>query len=291
MKTVVTHSGNFHPDDVFAVACVMLLEGEENVEVVRTREEEVIRTADWVVDVGGEYDANSLRFDHHQHGAPIRENGIPYAAFGLVWRHFGEKIVGSAEVARVVEERLCQAIDAPDNGVSLFDVNELEVEPVLLFHVLDSFKPVWGSDDDIDKAFLEVVTFVKSFLERFISKATGDQAMLTLVDEVYQSAEDKSVLVFDVKISSHALIKYPDVNVVIHPSINGEEVVWSVSAIPKHHGTFENRVTFPSAWGGLHNEELEEASGIPGLLFCHKARFICKARSKESAIQAANQAK
>lgn len=286
MKTVVTHNGSYHPDDVFAVASIMILEGEENVQVIRTRDEAVINQADWVVDVGGEYDPERLRFDHHQHGAPVRDNGIPYASFGLVWKHFGEQIAGDAEVARVVEERLCQAIDAPDNGISLFNVTEHEVEPVLLFHVLNSFKPVWGSDDNIDDAFIEVVKFVKEFLERFIKKETGDQAMLALIDEVYQSAEDKSVLVFDEKISSHALIKYPDVKAVVHPAEYGDEVVWSISTIPKHHGTFENRVSFPTAWAGLQDEELEEESGIEGLFFCHKGLFVAKAKTKEAAIKA-----
>jgi hypothetical protein len=60
MKTVVTHNGKFHPDDVFAVATIMLVEGNENVTVVRTREKAVISGADWVVDVGGEYDPERL---------------------------------------------------------------------------------------------------------------------------------------------------------------------------------------------------------------------------------------
>lgn len=28
-------------------------------------------------------------FDHHQRGAPEREDGQAYSSFGLIWRHFG----------------------------------------------------------------------------------------------------------------------------------------------------------------------------------------------------------
>jgi len=35
---------------------------------VRTRDPEVLKTLDIIVDVGGEYDAKRNRFDHHQQG-------------------------------------------------------------------------------------------------------------------------------------------------------------------------------------------------------------------------------
>ena len=89
MKTVVTHSGNFHGDDVFAVAAFQLLLGVDEVQVIRTRDDATIEKGDYVVDVGGVYDHEQNRYDHHQPGAPVRENGIPYAAFGLMWKHYG----------------------------------------------------------------------------------------------------------------------------------------------------------------------------------------------------------
>ena len=56
----------------------------------RTRDEERITKADYVFDVGGIYDPSINRFDHHQPGgAGKRENDIPYAAFGLVWKTYG----------------------------------------------------------------------------------------------------------------------------------------------------------------------------------------------------------
>jgi uncharacterized UPF0160 family protein len=286
MKTIAVHDGSFHPDDVFAVACIQLLEGVEQVTVVRTRDQAIIDQADWVVDVGGEYDPGRRRFDHHQNGAPVRENGIPYAAFGLVWRHYGTTLAGSEAVSHMVEERLCQPIDGPDNGINLFTLTEYQVEPVRLFHVLDSFKPVWGSADDVDTAFLHAVKFARDFLERFIARAKGEQKMLALLDTVYAAAADKSVLIFDQKISSHALIKYPDVIAAIYPTESDTQVSWSAAVLPKTYGTFESRALFPAAWAGLRDSELARASGLSDLLFCHKGRFLCKAKTKEAAVAA-----
>ncbi len=58
--------------------------------MIRTRDLEVINKADIVIDVGGEYNADTGRFDHHQRGgAGERENGIPYSSFGLIWQKYG----------------------------------------------------------------------------------------------------------------------------------------------------------------------------------------------------------
>ena len=93
---IITHSGSFHPDDCFAVATLLIyLESQPLPAVVkRTRDAKVIKTGDFVVDVGNVYDPSKDRFDHHQEGgAGIRDNGIPYASFGLVWKKLKGEIL------------------------------------------------------------------------------------------------------------------------------------------------------------------------------------------------------
>ena len=86
--TIATHNGNFHADDVFSIAALKNIFPAFN--LVRTRDLEVIGKADVVIDVGGIYDPETGRFDHHQRGgAGERENGIPYSSFGLVWKKYG----------------------------------------------------------------------------------------------------------------------------------------------------------------------------------------------------------
>jgi uncharacterized UPF0160 family protein len=61
-----THSGTFHCDEV--LACTMLLYTEKfaNPLIVRTRDTDVLNKLDLLADVGAEYNAETLRFDHHQ---------------------------------------------------------------------------------------------------------------------------------------------------------------------------------------------------------------------------------
>lgn len=55
-KKIGTHSGNFHCDE--ALACYMLtqLDDWKDATIVRSRDTEVLKTCDILVDVGGVYD-------------------------------------------------------------------------------------------------------------------------------------------------------------------------------------------------------------------------------------------
>src|SRR3989344_7953949 len=89
---VITHNGDFHADDVFAMASLMLLH-KNKIEIMRTRDEAIInKGANYVIDVGGIYDDERNIFDHHQSGgAGERSSGIPYASFGLLWSTKGQR--------------------------------------------------------------------------------------------------------------------------------------------------------------------------------------------------------
>lgn len=61
-----THNGTFHCDE--ALACFMLKQLPEyrHADIVRTRNSEELAKCDVVVDVGGVYDPEKHRYDHHQ---------------------------------------------------------------------------------------------------------------------------------------------------------------------------------------------------------------------------------
>lgn len=81
---LVTHSGGFHADEVFST--VILTRLFPQAQLARSR------AAAWITpgpdriiyDVGGAYDADAGIFDHHQRGAPLREDGQPFSSFGLI---------------------------------------------------------------------------------------------------------------------------------------------------------------------------------------------------------------
>ena len=97
-----THDGRFHADEIFALAVLNIF--YTDLEIVRSRDENVYKNADIIVDVGHVYDAENLIFDHHQRSFSLkRESGIPYASFGLVWKQYGELLCGSSKISEYID--------------------------------------------------------------------------------------------------------------------------------------------------------------------------------------------
>ena len=65
-KTIGTHNGAFHCDEVLACSMLKMLPEYNDAEIIRTRAENILKTCDIVVDVGGKYEPSSHRYDHHQ---------------------------------------------------------------------------------------------------------------------------------------------------------------------------------------------------------------------------------
>ena len=68
---------------------------------MRTRQESVFDQLDIVVDVGGVYDAERNRFDHHQATFDESWTNSPtditkLSSAGLVYRHFGKEVIANA---------------------------------------------------------------------------------------------------------------------------------------------------------------------------------------------------
>lgn len=61
-----THNGKFHCDEVFACWMLKLLPDFKNHLILRTRNEDDLAKCDIVVDVGGVFDHEKKRYDHHQ---------------------------------------------------------------------------------------------------------------------------------------------------------------------------------------------------------------------------------
>jgi len=288
-KILVTHNDRFHADDVFATATLsILLDG--NIKVIRTRDEEWFRKGDFVYDVGGEYDPSREKFDHHQKGgAGVRDNGIPYAAFGLIWKKYGEKVCGSKEIADRIDQSWVQGIDAHDNGLDIYELNNKEVAPITIESIFGLHRPTWKEEQDYDKAFFKLVKYAIELLSRKIVKVRDSIEAELFVDQAYKSAEDKRVIVLDRNYPwSDILIKYPEPLYVLFPRQSNN--TWMIGCVRKEKKSFENRKSFPESWAGLRDQDLAKVTGVPDSVFCHNARFLAVAKSKEGAIALANKA-
>ncbi len=283
MKVVATHDGPFHADDVFSIAAFEILFGD--ISVIRTRDMEKIKTADIAVDVGRIYDPEACRFDHHQE-IMYRENKIPYAGFGLMWKHYGTQIAGGEEEAKYIEQKLVLPIDAGDNGVAISKPLFEGVSQYAVYNIVSSFEPTHLEGSyDMDAAFFEAVKMAKLVLSREIAGARALVDTKRKVKEVYENAENKALLVFEDHFSglSGVVQEYKDVVFIVSP-YNKAENSWSLRAIKKGDGTFENRKDLPENWAGKEGEEFQKLTGVSGAKFCHLKRFAAFTTDKESAL-------
>ncbi|MDB5266933.1 MAG: metal-dependent protein hydrolase [Parcubacteria group bacterium] len=283
MKTIVTHSGMFHIDEVFAVATVLLV--YPDAKVIRSRDMEVIKAADIAIDVGMEYDSESLRFDHHQEGgADVRPNGIPYASFGLVWREYGFRLARDGK--DIIEEKLVIPIDGPDNGVSIYEPKFEGIEPYTIRDFIYSFLSYDDrSENRINEAFMSAVEQAKGVLEREITKAEERAIGMKEVRKIYDSAVDKRIIVLDKDLPwEPVLAPTPEAMFVVYPRKEGN---WGTKGVPVKNFGFERKKLFPYAWVGKSAKELAKVTGVPDACFCHNGRFITTANSKEGAMKLA----
>ncbi|HIO96668.1 MAG TPA: MYG1 family protein [Leucothrix sp.] len=279
--TIATHNGNFHADDVFSIAALKSI--FPSFKLVRTRDLEIIAKADIVLDVGGEYDADAGRFDHHQRGgAGERENGIPYSSFGLIWQKYGLEICdGNQRLANAIDAGLVSTIDADDCGYGE------RAEGLSLSRTISMFNPSWQEESDFDAGFDEAVEFASRLLSRFIASANGGISAKSIVAKAIEDAEDPRVIVLEkyipwkktvLKLSEEALY-------MVYPSQTGQ---WRIQTVPVEQGSFDNRKPLPQKWAGLSGAELKEATGIDDAMFCHNGLFIAGAESFESTMKMAS---
>jgi len=281
---LVTHSGSFHLDDLFAVATIKTLYPEA--EIVRSRSDDDFKTADFVIDVGDVNDPATNRFDHHQRGgAGLRENGVPYASFGLVWKQFGSQICGEDRVADLVDKKMVQPIDAADNGYNMYRETK-GLSPYLLDNAFKALTPTWRDPENVDDTFARLLPLAQEILMREIKKAKYFFEDTELVKEAYRIAEDKRVIILEHPLAWKSVISRKREPIyVIHPNqMTGEWIVACVRKTPQSH---ENRKLLPQAWGGKRGAELEKVTGVQGAEACHNKRFIATAWSREAAIKLA----
>lgn len=126
MKTVfvVTHDKLFHADEVSAVALLKIAFPNTNFEVIRTRDEDIIREFQaiddvFVIDVGLVYDEDKLNFDHHQDIKGLPASNILILNFIKNYISSDSNKLGELKF-NVILSRLKPLFD----GISNIDVNK-----------------------------------------------------------------------------------------------------------------------------------------------------------------------
>jgi len=308
---LVTHGGKFHCDEVFAYAVLRLALGLSDAGrdhlLVRTRKPEEIEGGDIVWDVGATFDPAARRFDHHQRGAPVREDGTPFSSAGLVWQAFGQAAVAAilppglvqhaGTVAADIEDGIVRRIDEIDNGVGPggVPVDPAAAKDMLsLASLIGDFNPPWNHSDASgpdagNSQFAEAAMLAEGVIRRRVSLAAARLAAEADVLAAHAAGEDPRLLVlprgmpWKNVVFTHAL----PVLFAVSPASNGN---WMIDTMPPEPGSFAQRLPLPEAWAGLQGEALAAEAGVPDAVFVHLRRFVGAARTREGAVAMAQKA-
>lgn len=260
-----THSGKFHADDVFSSALLLYL----NPEITITRGNKVPDDFDGIV-----FDIGRGRYDHHQKDSRIRENGISYAAFGLLWEDLGCEILGD-ELAEKFDEAFVQPLDNNDNTG---EKNELA-------SLIGSFNPSWDENGGSDEAFFRAVSVAGMILENKFARYLGNERADKRIEEVLETRDqtgDSRILVLPEFIPCQKRLSETEVAFVIFPSNRGGYCIQP----QKKEYSLNYKCSFPSEWLGLENEELQKETGLSSATFCHKGGFLMSVGDLSDAIRA-----
>jgi uncharacterized UPF0160 family protein len=277
-RTVGVHDGTFHADEVTACALLLLFDLVDRTGIYRTRDQEVLDRCEFVCDVGGIYDPQIKRFDHHQ----ANYKGTLSSA-GMILSYLREIRIILEDEYNLLNDALILGVDAHDNGKAVFrrGVNTFS-------QIVSNFTPViYGSGiKEQDAGFFEAVEFVQGHLKRMLERFRYIRSCRSKVDEVMKSS--KEVLFFNEELPW--LESFFQLGGEGHPARfvvmpSGEH--WKLRAIPPSYDRrMQVRTPLPRRWAGLLGEELQQESGISGAIFCHKERFISVWKSKEAVMKA-----
>ena len=267
VRTLVIHSGVFHADDVFTAAYVSLLKDflkQPAIRIVRTFNVQDHMTLDngfLVADIGrGE-------FDHHfpENQKQRRENGAPYAAFGLVVRAFHEGYLNETEY-ELLDKSFIEPIDYTDNtGV----FNQLS-------QAIKNFNKQWNDDTpDSDIYFDMALSIARTILSSAIRNV---RATAKAKDIARKYAPDHNgVIWLDAYAPISEFFTYDDsVKFIGSPSKRG---IYQVVCVKD--GDKKDKAPFPKSIRGIGFKP-DEYDG-EGLNFCHPSGFMASFKDMETA--------
>ncbi|KAL7576922.1 hypothetical protein ACA910_006680 [Epithemia clementina (nom. ined.)] len=220
-KVIGTHSGTFQADEAMGVFLLRQLPEYRNSPVLRSRDIPLLEEkADIIIDVGGIYNHETKRYDHHQRDYDERfdskqsgkNDGVAnqeprctkLSASGLVYRHYGKDVLKqyypmlSEELLQVayvkLYDKLMEALDANDTGVEMVPpgVTALYRDATTLPARVHRLNPRWnevdettGQPPDPDERFEQAVTLCgHDFCAVMTQIVEADLPALSLVEAV-----------------------------------------------------------------------------------------------------------
>ena len=295
----------------------------KDAEIVRTRDPALLDQCSIVVDVGGVFDAERQRFDHHQKTFSHTMNSldttkkwtIKLSSAGLVYFHYGREIIagilGTSVEDKVTEkvfdkvyENFIQEIDAIDNGVNAHDGEPRYNINTNLSSRVGNLSPNWNDvNQDFDVGFYRAMDLTR---EEFVDKVTyygkvwwaARDVVSRALQNRFQVHGSGRVLEFGqggVPWKEHLFELEKEEGIsgdssILYTLYTDQNGMWRIQCVPEQPRSFSNRLGLPDSWRGVRDAELETVSGISGATFVHAGGFIGGNRSREGVLAMAEAA-
>ncbi|XP_077583400.1 MYG1 exonuclease [Stigmatopora nigra] len=317
-KKIGTHNGTFHCDEVLACFFLRQLPEYKDAEIIRTRDPALLAGCDIVVDVGGEFDPQRHRYDHHQRTfsdnfhslRPEKPWVTKLSSAGLVYLHFGRQLL--AQLTQLKEddkqleilydklyENFVEEVDAVDNGISQYDGEARYAVSSTLSARVGHLNPSWNSkSQDSEEGFKKALALVgDEFLDRLdfyksswlparqvVEEAIRNRHKVDPSGEVMEFSQGgcpwkEHLFALEKELQVETPIKY-----VLYSDQNGQ---WRIQCVPVGLHTFQSRLPLLEKWRGIRDDALSKLSGVEGCVFVHASGFIGGNKTKEGALEMA----
>lgn len=320
-----THSGIFHCDEILACFMLQQLPKYENARIVRSRDDDVLKKCDIVVDVGSVFDAEKLLFDHHQKtfqhtlGSLRPEyaekfSKVRLSSAGLIYTHFGEEVIRrlvkrlkgvdlSDECLRSVFEKVyeyfIQEMDGIDNGVPQHSDEPIYRISTHLSARIGHFNSQWNSTENFD----EQAQFEKAkelagseFIDSVLYFSTVWWPARAIVSDALKKRFELHSSGKIIELEQFCPWKQHLYDLEKAEKCEGEILYCISSSNPSDHrvicvsktaSSFVCRKFLPLSWRGIRDEKVAAVSGVADAKFVHATGFIGGAQSRDGVLQMA----
>lgn len=275
-----THDGTFHADEVCACALLEVFDLIDHDKILRSRNLDELKACEYVCDVGGIYDPEKKRFDHHQ----VDYKG-PLSSAGMVLEYLRQQGIIKQKEFDFINNSLVRGVDAHDNG------KDPQIAGYCTFsQVISNFTPIqYDVEPHVqDTAFFEAEKFAVGHISRLLLRFQYNQSCREVVAQAMNDFRD--CLMFEKSIPW--MDTFFELDGERHPArfvIMPSGKCWKLRGIPPNSDEkMKVRQPLPEEWAGLLDAELKKITGIEGAIFCHKGRFISVWAKKEDALHALN---
>ena len=213
------------------------------------------------------------KYDHHMQNNKVRDNGVPYASFGLLWEEFGTEIL-SIDDAKEFDQEFVQIIDLTDNTG----------EKNTMSTCISDMNPRWDmKEQNSDLLFSNAVDFAKGILERHFESINSRHKAYDIVTKMIEQNSD-NILVMKEMIPWKDAVKGTKILYVVFPSVRGGYIV---QAVPTEENSMIPKKAFPKEWRGADVDTLFSLTSIKTFQFCHKSGHLCAVGELNDAIRLA----